>query len=431
MKLKDFSVGLLALAPLLGLGDEFVPVPAFWSGSSNLADVVYSTNIDCRTVYPVASLDDEALKGLMYSANSWELNASADASRTATITAQAGSLADGVFTPDDSGVERTVLPATTGEGTVDWALAEISKKVYRLTHMSQNGGAVDAAGTCYGYFDFTRCVSYALQEDVEAAVLGAITHEIAVIQDELSPWQPLDSTAVRSGIETDELLAAEETTATTFTFRGRGVLHYEYDLSGGTLAVVADGEEVSVFAEETAGWVPSQVLFDGFGTHEVSFNYTAVGNYAVAAIRNVRWEEEEVHARADGDSVRVCLDLRGVTLSEGVLLRTPVRNAEVLPFTYSSTNWIGGVSGATAASAAKVTIVQLTGTSPDVTTWTESGTPRVLRNAAGEGEVKWNPKKGVWKATFDIRNGDTSIHHVESFFDLRNSRANGMAVILF
>ena len=65
-----------------------------------------------------------------------------------------------------------------------------------------------------------------------------------------------------------------------------------------------------------------------------------------------------------------------------------------------------------------------------MTKWTaDPGKPlRVLRDAPGEGEVKWKPKKGVWKATFDILG---TSHHEESFFDLRESRAPGMAVILF
>ena len=382
------------------------------------------SSCDLRTTFPVASLDDNALKGLMYSANSWVRGAAADATRTATITAQAGSLVDGVFTPDGS-AELTVLPATMGEGTTDWALAEISKKIYRLMHTSRKGGTVDDAGTCYGYLDFTHCVSWASQEDVEAAVLGAITHKIAVIQDELRPWQPLDSTAVRSGIETDELLAAEETTATTFTFKGRGVLHYEYALTGGTLDVVADGETVSVFAEETADWVSCQVSFEGFGAHEVSFVYTAVGNYATAAIRNVRWvvDDDSTRTQKDGDQTRV--DLR-----EGV--RTPKNRDEVLPFAYSSTNWIG-VAGATAESKAHVRVVQMTGSDPVVTNWTTevAGTSRVLYDAPGEDVVSRKLKVGcVWKATFDILNGEKSIYSEESWFDLRQTHVPGFLLMI-
>ena len=381
--------------------------------------------VDLRTTFPVASLKDTALKGLMYSANSWERDAVADATRTATITAQAGTLADGVFTPDGS-AELTVLPATPGEGTVDWALTEISKKIYRLTHAVKKGGTDDAAGLCHGYLDFTQCVvERASQAEVEAAVLGAITQKIAVRQDAVWPWQPLDSSVVRSGIETDELLAAEETTATAFTFKGRGVLHYEYDLTGGMLEVVANDEVVATFTAETAGWVPCQVLFEGFGAHEVSFVYTAVGNYATAAIRNVRWEVDDVSmwTQKGGDETRV--DLR-----EGV--RTPKYRDEVLPFAYSSTNWLG-VAGATAESKAHVRVVQMTGSDPVVTNWTTevAGTSRVLQNAPGEDAVPWKAKVGsVWKATFDILNDETSIYSEEAWFDLRQTRVPGFLLMI-
>ena len=382
--------------------------------------------VDLRTTFPVASLKDTALKGLMYSANSWERDAVADATRKATITAQAGSLENGVFYPDGS-AELTVLPATAGEGTTDWALTEISKKIYRLSHTVKKNGTDDAAGLCYGYLDFTQCVmEKASQEEVEAAVLGAITHEIAVRQDAVWPWQPIDVAVVRSGIATDELLAAEETTATAFTFKGRGVLHYEYDLTGGMLEVVVDGEVVSTFTAETAGWVPCQVLFEGFGAHEVSFVYTAVGNYATAAIRNVRWEVDDVSMWTQKGVDETRVDLR-----EGPV-RTPKYRDEVLPFAYSSTNWLG-VAGATAESKAHVRVVQMTGSDPVVTNWTTevAGTSRVLYDAPGEDVVSRKLKVGcVWKATFDILNDETSIYSEEAWFDLRQTRVPGFLLML-
>ena len=376
--------------------------------------------VDLRTTFPVASFEDMALKGLKYSANNWKCTVAEDATRTATITAQAGWLVNGVFSSDGS-AELTVLPAATGEGTVDWTVTEISKKVYRLTHTIRKGDTVDAAGTCYGYLDFTHCAIYAPQADIEAAVLGAITHKIAVIQDEYWPWQPIDS-AVRSGIETDELLAAEETTATTFTFKGRGVLHCEYELTGGTLAVVADSGVVSTFTETTAGWVPCQVLFDDFGAHEVSFVYTADGN-GMAAIRNVRWEvdDESTRAQDGGDETRV-------DLQEGEI-RTPKKFVHILPFVYSPTNFIGTVDGM----ASRVSVVQLVGDDPDVTKWVTEvpGTARILKECTDEGSVKWRAKRGVWKATFEIFDGSTLKDTQIKFFDLRTAKSEGFAVILF
>ena len=380
--------------------------------------------VDLRTVFPVEKLKEEpALKGLMYSALGFERGASADATRTAKITARAGALVNGIFAYDDS-AEITVLPPTTGEGVVDWAETRISKKLYQLTHTVMKNGVAEGA-ILYGYFDFTHCVmEIATQEEVEAAVFGAITHPIAVRQDDDSPWQPIDTAEVRSGIATDEWLKPEDKTATTFTFKGHGVLHYEYDLSGGTLEVVADGVVVSTFAQEIAEWASCQVSFAGHGAHEVSFVYTASGD-AMAAIRNVRWEEQDEDSRTAGAGAGIRVDLQ-----EGV--RTPKKFAQVLPFQYSSTNWIGNVIQVNAESVARVTIVQLTGTDSDVRNWTEEvpGTFRELVKKPGENAVNWRPKKGVWKATFDILNGEERIHQETAIFDLRNSNGVGLVLIL-
>ena len=374
---------------------------------------------DLRTTFPVASLDDTALTGLMYSANSWERNAAEDASRTATITARAGTLANGVFTPDGT-IEVTVGSGLTGEGSVNWNATEISKKVYQLTHTARKGGTVDAAGTCVGYLDFTHCVIWASQSDVEAAVLGAITHKIAVTQDEVWPWQPIDTTAVRSGLVTDEALEPETETATVFAFKGHGVLNYEYGLSGGTLEVIADDKVVATFTEPKADFVPCHVSFDGYGAHEVSFVYTAVGG-AVAAIRNVRWEVLDESSRTTGAGEEIRVDLQ-----EGEV-RTPKKFAYVLPFVYSPTNFTGTVDG----KSSRVSIVRLEGTDPDVTKWAEvPGTWRKLKEATDEGEVKWRAKKGVWKATFEIFDGDKLKETQIKYFDLRNATGNGLLIFV-
>ena len=128
---------------------------------------------------------------------------------------------------------------------------------------------------------------------------------------------------------------------------------------------------------------------------------------------------------AEGVAPKVRLDLR-----EGV--RTPKRLAQVLPFQYSSTNWVGDVIGVSPTSVAKVAIVQLTGDDPDVAKWTTEvpGTAKVLKQGIGDGEVPWNAKKGVWRATFEILNGDKSIHEETAIFDLRNSTGNGLVIML-
>ena len=422
--LNTMLLGAAAITAALSAAADYVredelTVAIDRSVASDAAEPSDYETIDLRTTFPVESLESKALKGLMYSANGWARNAANDASRTASITARAGTLANGVFMSDGS-AEVTVAAGLTGEGSVNWNATEISKKVYQLTHTVRKGGTVDAAATFYGYLDFTHCVSWASQADVETAVLGAITHKITVTQDEDCPWQPVDSAAVRSGIVTDEGLEPDAEPATTFAFKGRGVLHYEYGLSGGMLEVFVGGKVVATFTEPKAGFVPCHVSFDGYGAHEVSFVYTAVGG-AVAAIRNVRWEVLDESSRTDiaGEAIRV-------DLQEGEV-RTPKKFAHVLPFVYSPTNFTGTVDG----KSSRVSIVQLGGTDPDVTKWTEiPGTWRKLKEATDEGEVKWRAKKGVWKATFEIFDGSTLKDTQIKYFDLRNANGNGLVIFV-
>lgn len=381
------------------------------------ADAAY----DLRATFPVLKLKDEpALLNFTYSARGWRLEVSVDdPSREAVIIAEPGAFVNGVFQPDTSAEAVTVLPATQGEGTVDWKPSSVVKAVYRLTHTARINGTIDDQTTCYGYLDFTKCAAArATQEEVETAVLDRFTHKINVVQDANNPWQPIESDVAGVGVVTDEGLAAGTVTTTAFSFSGRGTLHYEYKLGGGSLVVQASGmspEALSVAAD----WQTRMIGFDGFGAHDVAFVYTAAGGDATAALRNVRWEEEDAGARVQSEGGESRSDLR-----EGV--RKPKRVEEILPFTYSSTNWIG-VAGATAESTVRVTIVQMTGTAPDAGEWTDEvpGTSRVLVKAPGEGEFKWKTEgKGVWKASFDILTGDECVHHEEAWFDLR--KTNGI-----
>ena len=160
--------------------------------------------------------------------------------------------------------------------------------------------------------------------------------------------------------------------------------------------------------------------FDGYGAHEVSFVYTAVGG-AVAAIRNVRWEVLDESSRTTSEGWQIRVDLQ-----EGEV-RSPQKLAYVLPFVYSPTNFTGTVDG----KSSRVSIVQLEGTDPDVTKWAEvPGTWRKLKEATDEGEVIWRAKKGVWKATFEIFDGETLKGAQIKYFDLRNATGS-KGLVLF
>ena len=371
---------------------------------------------DLRMVIPVMAESDSALAGIVYSARGWRLEVPVDDSaRTAEITAVPGTLADNDFTP--AGAEATILAARQGEGTWTWALSgEPEKKVYRLKHVARVSGTVDESATCYGYLDFTCYGEAASQAQMAAAALDPWSEPIVMTPDSDNPWRPLRFGVAGIGVVTDKDLADGVQTATAFTFQGKGTFSCEYKLGDGTLVATIDGEPLALSA--AADWQTLSIPIDAAGVHTVSFAYTSAGNGGTAALRTVRWTVPASVEFAD----KVFADLR-VDLREGPV-RSPERMEHVLPFAYSSTNWIGDVKG----TAAHVTITELTGTDADVRTWSEKGTPRVLHDAPGEGAVKWHPKKGVWKATFDIRG---TSHSEEVWFDLRNAIAPGFMLMVF
>lgn len=414
--------GMLALVSGFATGDEGTLADALYFGCSDRAMQGIETVVDCRETYPVIWLDgDTVVQGLNYSAIGWDLEPAGDSSRTVAITARSGTLANGVFTPDGS-AEFEVMPAKEGRGLFDWQLGEIGKRVYRLEHKVTKGGSDVQEETLYGYFDIH---GRATQAEVEAAVMDEIPHAAVVRQDEAWPWQPIDFAMAGAGIATGSDIPQGVAATTAFTVHGCGDFRYKYMMTGGELKVIADGETVAIFAEP-AMLTALQISFADDREHEVSFVYTSAGDGTTAVLRNVRWDLPDENLRASGGYDAVRVDLRDA------LVRSPERLSDVLPFAYSSTNWIGDVEGVSAASVARVTIVRLKETEGvDMKDWDEvPGTLRELKREVGEGEVKWNARKGVWRATFDILEGNVSIHPESVIFDLRKSRSPGMALFL-
>lgn len=380
---------------------------------------------DLRTVFRIAKVKGTSvLKGLAYSARGWWMELPIDdPSRTAEITVVPGVFADGVFQPDPVPAV-TVLADAVGEGTVGWKPTGVAKRVYRFTHTARVEGEIDETATYYGYLDFTQCVdAWATAQEIEAAVKGEITHAFSVVQDALWPWQPVERDVAGAGVMTDVELAAETPATIAFSVSGYGTLHYEYKLVGGMLAVRTDGTERETLPA-AVDWQSRSVRLDSPGAHEVAFVHTAGGG-ETAALRNVRWEE------GDGSWAQTESGASRVDLREGV--RQLQQADELMPFAFSSTNWIG-VAGCSETSKARVTVVQMTGTAADVREWTAEvpNTFAELVKGLGEGVVKWKPaRKGVYKATFDVLNGNESVHHEEVWFDLRKARGlTGFMLIL-
>ena len=355
--------------------------------------------------------------GLAYSAVGWDFTPQS-AGASVRLNLVDGIFDGKTFTP--KGTSQNLATGLTGKDTFTWN-PRVERNVYRILHEVTRSKAVVEDETMYAYFDFTEC-GMVTESDLRAAALG-VTCAISMVHDYDSPWLPVNLEVEGAGVETDMGLAAGETTTLAFTFTGRGTLHYEYALDGGSLAVVADGATAGAFAEPTA-WQEGAVRFGDINAHTVAFVYTAAGDGAAARLRNVRWVEDDFGAWANGGRGGVRMDLR-----EGV--RKPKYFSEILPFAYSSTNWVG-VTGATAASSVRVTLVPMTGAGSDTTQWTESGDPIELYRGPGEGSVKWpKPEKGLWKATFDILNGDTGIYSEDAFFDLWKTRNPGFMLMVF
>ena len=408
MNAKNVLMTALAVCATAVLADDFVREDELVAVTDLQLCESGEKRIDMRLQIPVATLMDEVLKGITYSARGWRFDIPEDdPGRTVTITARAGTLVGGVFTPTDS--EMTVAAARTGEGTFDWTPSAVLNKVYQLAHVTRCGDAIEES--VYGYFDFTGC-DFLVQ--LEAAAVADDSHTIGMGLDGTHPWRPISSEIPRSGIRTDPGLTTAETSAMTFSVTGCGMLHFEYALDGGTLTVSVDGEPFETLVSAD-GWQRRSIALGSYGAHEIRFVYTAAGGGRTAALREVCWSLDEGAARALGEKNDVRIDLR-----EGV--RAPRYLNGVLPFAYSSTNWIGDVQGA----VSRVTIAELTGTDSDITKWEEKE-PRELYNGPGEGLIRWKPQKGVWKATFEIPGED----HVENaWFDLRDSRSMGFLFML-
>lgn len=343
-----------------------------------------------------------------YSATGWGC-ASIASGASVRLTLQSGQFINGVFAP--MGVQTQLADGLIGDGAFTWVLAAMEKKDYLLVHEVSAGGRAVESETLRAYFDFSEYEGISPSQ-FRSAIL-AVTQPVTVTDDPVHPWLPVGGDG--EGLQNDENGAN-----LTFTFAGSGVFFAEYTLSGGAIEIRVDGSLVETLSAPTMGWQACQISVVNYGAHVVAFKFVKSDPNGAVGIRKAGWHAPDASLRSEDQSASLAVDLR-----EGV--RTPKMRKEVLPFVYSSTNWVGDVTGATASSVAQVSIVRLTGTDPDVTTWTEEGAPSGLASASGEGSVRWKPQKGVWKATFSILGTD----HVEnSFFDLREMLEPGLIIFV-
>ena len=389
----------------------------FAEGVASEDDLVLSTDrasgalsgqeLNLSDVWALTSLADEQLAGLRYSSTGWGCRTVAEGA-TVRIAAVSGILTDGGFVAD--GAAATLVDGLTGDGTYDWVPQGVAKRVYRLMHEVSVDGKPKAEETLYCYFDFSSCVIQATAAEVAAAVCGEVSHAMKISNDVDHPWQPIDGAG--SGLLPEKNLAAGMETTISFAFTGIGEFSFSYRLTGGGLTVTLDGAEPVELTANDDWTAFGPLTFETFGAHTAVFAFTSAAD-ADAAIKDVVWCRPEQASVAQAAATDKAMDLReGVRVIRGF--------GELLPFVYSPTNFTG-LAGVADASIACVKVVQLTGTGPDLSLWSEEvpGTARELVRSASDGTVVWNGRNGVWKATFDILDGETSVHTESAVFDMR------------
>lgn len=392
-------------------------------GDCDLSASSVTQPLDLGSSFEALTRDDDALKGFMYSAVGWELTPESGSSRSVRLTATPGTMSSaGAFAPD-GGTVLDVATGLTDRGTADWNVVGASHKVYRIEHAVTVNGSVDPARTLYGYIDLTNCELAAAPEEVLAALHADASQPFAVAIDPNNPWNPIEEGVAGCGVSPSDTPASGATTTQGLSFSGAGRLSYSYALTGGTLELLVDGAVVATHAT-AADWASASVEIAGCTAHTAVFRYTGTG-LDVPLLKGVSWICVESE-RASGTSASFWTDLA----PSGV--RYPEYRGVRLPLAWSSTNWTG-VAGADATSVAKVRIVRVTGTSPDVWLWTDevAGTAKELVNGAGEGVNDWKCRDGVWSATFEIIGTDQTVVYAERcVFDLRRAKTRGLMVTI-
>ena len=300
---------------------------------------------------------------------------------------------------------------TSPVASANWTAYSVSiatdclTNLVRISYVAADGGYMAVKDIV------SNCVTPATPEEIRLAAFADISQSFTFENDENSPWDPID------GAGAGVVAPAEVGSVFAVTVKGAGEFGFDWSLAAGTLTVTVDGRETMTLTE-ASGWQQESLVFSERGTHIVRFVASEGDGIAVKAIC---WHEDVGEfVSAEGDVF--CVDLR-----EGV--RVIADKSEILPFTYSATNFTGLAANAVASS---VSVVRMAGEGDDVSLWTDEvpGTARVLHSGPDEGTVAWWGRAGVWKAAFVIVDGmDAPVHLETAILDLRKC-AHGFMLLL-
>ena len=364
---------------------------------------VVPDGLDLSTVWECADMSEIPVS---YSGTGWGVDSARPESGVVSL----------LLSLKSGGTESAVASGLAdGDGTYMWDPDGVLKSVYVLRHEVSVGGTVDKAQGLQAEFSFEHAKSGKKPSDaaVAKALFGGPPDDGVTFSNDPDLWWDIDrETGV--GIVAQE--GQSEFSFTCMAGHDHGCeFSLSYRLAGASLSVWIDGEMVSELS--AAGqWKRTTFVISGPGEHSVVFKADVAGG-GTACLSAVKWAQNRVFARSVSRAVAV--DFR-----EGV--RVLGSKAELMPFVYSATNFTG-LAVSVEKPVAKVSIVRLQGDGEDLEAWTPvAGTNRVLKRASDDGEVIWSGKRGVFRATFEIDDGDDSVHFETVIFDLRNIPRTGL-----
>ena len=416
MNISKRIIGAVAIAAVaaVGYGDDAVVVDGVEEEVEGTGAIVQCA-LDLSDVWDKRNINDEPI---LWSSLGWEDVAEEESGKTVTLR----------LIPRSAGEAQTLMEAQTGfRQTFTWTPGEVTKQVYNIRHIVVGGSPLET--DLNASFSFENYDHVAPSEaDVRAAIKSddGTGGNFGIVNDAENWWNLAGGPG--EGIE-----APQGESALTFTVDGHGTFLFDYALGGGAWTVTVDGVVVKPLAD-AMDWTASGLSLEGLRAHTVVFSTDLPSDGDFAALRNVRWVEQDWCSRAGKGSGAV-VDLR---TNDVLVVR---RTNELMPFAWSSTNFTGnalvkntGFITIDPQSVVSVRVVQVTGTGDNFSQWATEveGTEKTLiAEKQGEGTVKWKgAKAGVWKAELVIKTNGSETYRETRILDLRKYIGQGLVLFV-
>ena len=414
MNISKRTIGAVALAAVavVGYGDDDIIVDGVEEEVEGTGAIVQCA-LDLSEVWDKRNVNAEPI---LWSSLGWEDAAEEGSGKTVTLQ----------LIPRQEGETQTLGIGLTGHRqTYVWTPSEVTKQVYNIRHVVVGGSPLET--DLNASFSFKHYDDVAPSEvEVRAAIAAKDGSRYGIVNDLKNWW-------ILVGGPGEGIAAPQGESVFVFTVDGHGSFFFDYELGGGTWTISVDGVAVKSLTD-AMDWTASGLSFEGLRAHTVVFSTDLPSDGDFAALRNVRWVEQDWCSRAGKGSGAV-VDLR---TNDVLVVR---RTNELMPFAWSSTNFTGnalvkntGFITIDPQSLVSVRVVQVTGAGDDLSQWTTEveGTEKTLiAEKQGEGTVKWKgAKAGVWKAELVIKTNGSETYREMRILDLRKYIGQGLVLFV-